>query len=383
MNQNEYTSFRRNTRYIAIGCSVFFLVFSFMYLYFLQGNLMEATHFSFAHGKTSYSPFWGAILITLVLFLLHKGLQFLLRLKGRWTAASYFLMMLMVGVMTDVDRSAFHGGGIPSFWSWLFPLLVVAYVLVALFLRKIEDINPSNNLLNMLIVNAITFLLLCMMTVLIGNTEVNFNHELAVERNIRKGKNIEALKIGRKSLETSKALTILRANAMAREGLLAEKLFEYPQLYRSDGLLFKTADSEKECLRINADSLYSFLQAEPNEGERTMDFLKRIARMDSVNSSAKDYYLCGLLLDKRVSEFVGEVKDLLPEQELPRYYKEALLWQENQVSGFQSSVNDSIMRKHFDSFLQKKEESYISKVVERNKMRELFGDTYWWYVTYR
>ena len=91
MNQNEYTSFRRNTRYIAIGCSVFFLVFSFMYLYFLQGNLMEATHFSFAHGKTSYSPFWGAILITLVLFLLHKGLQFLLRLKGRWTAASYFL----------------------------------------------------------------------------------------------------------------------------------------------------------------------------------------------------------------------------------------------------------------------------------------------------
>ena len=41
------------------------------------------------------------------------------------------------------------------------------------------------------------------------------------------------------------------------------------------------------------------------------------------------------------------------------------------------------MRKHFDSFLQKKEESYISKVVERNKMRELFGDTYWWYVTYR
>ena len=157
----------------------------------------------------------------------------------------------------------------------------------------------------MLIVNAITFLLLCLMTVLIGNTEVNLNHELAVERNIRKGKNIEALKIGRKSLETSKALTILRANAMAREGLLAEKLFEYPQLYRSDGLLFKTADSEKECLRINADSLYSFLQAEPNEGERTMDFLKRIARMDSVNSSAKDYYLCGLLFKSSYKNAFG------------------------------------------------------------------------------
>ena len=383
MNQNEYLSFQKKTRWVFIGCSLFFLVFSFMYLYFLQGNLMEATHYSFAHGKTSYSPLWGAILITFVLLLIHKGLQALLRLRGRWIAASYFLMMLLLGVMTDVDRSAFHGGGIPSYWCWLLPLLIVVYILLALFLRRIEEQHPSTDLLNVLLVNSCTFVLLCLMTVFIGNTEVNFHHELAVERNIRKGDNIEALKIGRKSLETSRTLTILRANAMAREGLLGEKLFDYVQQYRSDGLLFKTSTPEREYLRINADSLYHFLEVEPKEGERTMDYLKRIARMDSVNSSAKDYYLCGLLLDKRLTEFAADVKQLYQGHELPRHYKEALLWQEKQVPDFESGVNDSIMRKKLDEFIQKKEERYVSKVVERNKMRELYADTFWWYASYR
>ena len=75
--------------------------------------------------------------------------------------------------------------------------------------------------------------------------------------------------------------------------------------------------------------------------------------------------------------------NLLPDQELPRYYKEALIWQEHQEPGFESGVNDSIMRKHFGEFLKKQEERYVSKVVEKNKMREVFGDTFWWYVTYR
>ena len=383
MNQSEYLSYQKSARWVSIGCSVFFLTFSFMYLYFLQGDLMEATHYSFAHGKTSYSPFWGAVLITGVLFILHRGLQALLRLKGRWIAVSYFLMMLLLGVMTDVDRMAFHGGGIPSYWCWLLPLLIVVYVLAAICLRKIEEQHPSTDLLNVLIVNGITFLLLCLMTVLIGNTEVRFHHELAVERNILKGNNVKALKIGKKSLEASRTLSVLRANAMARGGLMGEKLFEYIQSYNSDGLLFKSSTPERELLRMNADSLYHFLQAEPNEGERIMDFLKRISKIDSVHTSVKDYYLCGLLLDKRVNEFTREVKNLLPDQELPRYYKEALIWQEHQEPGFESGVNDSIMRKHFGEFLKKQEERYVSKVVEKNKMREVFGDTFWWYVTYR
>ena len=60
------------------------------------------------------------------------------------------------------------------------------------------------------------------MTVGIGNTNVNFHHELAVEQAIRNHHYEAARMIGAKSLETTRTLTVLRAYAMSLEGTMGE-----------------------------------------------------------------------------------------------------------------------------------------------------------------
>lgn len=61
--------------------------------------------------------------------------------------------------------------------------------------------------------------LLCLMTVGIGNTNVNFHHELAVEQAIRNHHYEAARMVGAKSLETTRTLAVLRAYAMSLEGV--------------------------------------------------------------------------------------------------------------------------------------------------------------------
>nr|WP_281515008.1 hypothetical protein [Phocaeicola sartorii] len=124
--------------------------------------------------------------------------------------------------------------------------------------------------------NLAVLTLLCLMTVGIGNTNVNFHHELAVEQAIRNHCYEAARMVGVKSLETTHTLTALRAHAMSLEGTMGEHLFEYPQYQGAEGLLFEP--HSQETLRLNADSLYAYLGARPHTAEKTVDFLGRICR---------------------------------------------------------------------------------------------------------
>lgn len=50
-----------------------FSLFSFVYLYVFQRDVLEALHFSLAHGKTTFAPMASALVITLILLLLRWG----------------------------------------------------------------------------------------------------------------------------------------------------------------------------------------------------------------------------------------------------------------------------------------------------------------------
>ena len=109
--------YNRVTRVISTGCGTLFALYSFLYLYFLQGNVTEALHFSLSHGRTAYSIFWSALVITFFLMLLRWGINAVLKLSGPWIALSYYPPALLLGVLTDVDRSVFQGGGFAPYWS--------------------------------------------------------------------------------------------------------------------------------------------------------------------------------------------------------------------------------------------------------------------------
>ena len=223
--------------------------------------------------------------------------------------------------------------------------------------------------------------LLCLMTVGIGNTNVNFHHELAVEQAIRNHHYEAARMVGAKSLETTRTLTVLRAYAMSLEGTMGEHLFEYPQYYGAEGLLF--APHSQETLRLNADSLYAHLGVRPHVAEETVDFLARICRDEIGRHTALNYYMSALLLDKKLDKFVSAVDMYCFEQDtLPRYYREALVLYKRTHPGYGREVKDTLMVRRLDEFLNRQKE-FSSPVEEKNRMRREYGDTYWWYYRYQ
>lgn len=376
-------SYKKAARILTVACGLLFSIFSFVYLFVFQKDVLGALHYSLSQGKTHYSPLIGAIIITVVLLIFRWGINGLLGLKGPVRALSYFPSCLLLGVLTDVDCSIFHGGSIGDKWLWLLPLLLLIYVGVTYTLRRIFRfwLNQEGSILGLINSNLTILILLCLMTVSIGNSNVNFHHELAVERAIRNRNYAAARMVGGKSLETTRTLTVLRAYTLSREGTMGEHLFEYPQYYGAEGLLFEP--HSQETLRLNADSLYAYLGAKPHTAEKPLDYLTRICHDEVGKHTALDYYLSALLLEKKLDKFASAVDTYCFEQDtLPRYYREAVTLYKRAHPQYSREIKDTLMVQRLDDFFSRQKE-FSSPVEEKNRMRREFGDTYWWYYHYQ
>lgn len=127
MSSNNSLSYKRAARILTVACGLLFSIFSIVYLFVLQKDVVGALHYSLSQGKTHYSPLVGAIIITVVLLVFRWGINGLMGLKGPVRTLSYFPSCLLLGVLTDVDRTIFHGGNIGDKWFWL---LAVAFAYI-------------------------------------------------------------------------------------------------------------------------------------------------------------------------------------------------------------------------------------------------------------
>lgn len=255
MNEYIHKNYKKAARIQTVVCGFLFSIFSFIYLYVFQCDVLEALHFSLAHGKTHFAPLPSAIIITLILLLLRWGVNSLLGLKGEVRALSYFPSCLILGVLTDVGRTVYMSDYHTS-WGWLLPLILLIYFLVTFWLRRVfrVQLNVESSPMTLMNSNLIILLVFIIMTILIGNSNRTFHRELEAEHYLRNHQYNEVLKIGQHSTEASRTLTVLRSIAMSHAGTLGEKLFEYPQYYKTDGLFF--ANDSSSVLRYTNDSIY-------------------------------------------------------------------------------------------------------------------------------
>lgn len=383
MNDSNNLIYKQATR-LQIGvCGLLFSIFSFVYLYAFQAGVIEALHYSLSKGRTHYEPLVGAIIITFVLLLFRWGINKLLGLKGPVRALAYFPSCLLLGVLTDVDRTAFHGGNFADYWQWLLPLSLMVYAIVAFGLRRLmrRQLNQSVTPGFMLNSNLLILLACCLMTIGLGNTDILFHHELDVEHSLRHGQYAEALGVGEKSLETTHTLNALRAYAMAREGSLPQHLFDYPQPYGAEGLLFPVRHSE--CLRTNNDSLVVYLGGRRRQGEQATDYLGRLFNAKDGSHTVFDYYLCSLLLDKQLQRFVQTAdQNLFADDPLPRHYAEAIALYRHLHPAYKGLEPDEQTLQRWADY-QAESRLYTQPEERKNRLRLTYGDTYWWYYDYQ
>lgn len=374
-----HTSNKETARVLPWVCGSLFFAFSFVYLFVFQRDVLETLHYSLAHGKTQYAPLASAVVLSVVLVLLRWGTGCLLGLRGKWHSWAYFPSCLLLGVLTDVGRGVYMKE-YHSVWGWLLPVLLLAYVVVSFGVRHVlhqgTKVVEKTSVVT-LNVNMLVLIGLCLMAVSIGNTNRDFHRELQIERYLRSGQYGKALGVDTYAQKPTRTQTALRAMSMAHEGTMGEKLFQYPQLYKSEGLFFD--DDSLNTLRYTNDSLYRLLGVRPYPREPHLLFLKNICYKGTGKYVALDYYLSALLLDKNIGGFRNAIVDFYDSSDtLPRYYKEAMLL----CGRTHSFPVDSLMFQRFTAFNEKRVQ-YSGRMEEHKEMKNEFGDTYWWYYHYQ
>lgn len=372
-----------NGTLLQTACAIVFLLFVFVYLYFFQADLLSMVQHVLSGGATHYDRTVGTVVITAVLYLVHLGAKRLGGLDRVCHALSYFPSLLLLAALTDVEVD-FSVSPLRGLWLWLAPLLLAVYVFLSLAVKYnwIETLLPSYSApISMLWKNLLLMACMFIAVCLCGNNDSVLHYRLRVERLLGSGAYSKALMVGEKSDETDASLTMLRTYALSRSGQLGERLFEFPLTGGSYALL--PDGKGVRCLLYPEDRIVRALSIRKKGDMTPMEYLLYIERNGLGRKPVTDYILCGYLLDKNIDAFVDVIrrKYSLTSPSLPKHYKEALTLythlRSNPVLVFHNEVLDA----DYADF-QNLERKYTDLRERESYVRDMYGDTYWFYYFY-
>lgn len=372
-----------------IVCAVCFLAFSFLWLYWFQGDLLAVAQHALSGGVTHYDRIIGAIIITLVLFLLQLAVYGVTRLSRRTHALTYVPSFLALAFLSDISISADNGVEVGHLW----PLLVGVFVLWigAVWLSKQllpfsdGDKQPTGLFSGRTWINLAQLAVMMLFVAAVGNTNAVAHFRAHAETALLRGDNREAMRVGWESYETDPQLTMLRAFALSREGLLGEKLFCYPIAGSGADLL----PMREAPLLLPADSIWKHLGGKPGKPMSEKMFYKLLEHDSLAKPAVADYVLCSRLIDRDLKGFVR----LLPkyyeanhqEAPLPRHYREALVLydhlQHNGVPSFKGDLQspaDEALSQEYEQ-LQELLAQYPEGSEQQLQLLENYRNTYWYY----
>ena len=277
-------------------CAAVFLAFTFLWVYFFQSDLLAVAQHLLSHGQTHYNQMVGAVLITLLLFLLQVGVYKLTGLSKRFHALTYLPSLLLLAVISDVNVDA-SNHLLSSAWLWVVPLILLVWAVIVWALRNLQSYDKDTAVglfSRRMWVNLLLLIVMMLGVVSMANTNAVSHYRAHAEVALVHGQIDEALAVGRRSLEADAHLTMLRAYALSRKGELGERLFQYPVVGGSRSLL--PVDSTAQFLFYPVDSLYAFLGARPHGPMTENRYLQLLEQRGLASPAVKDYVLTSFLV---------------------------------------------------------------------------------------
>lgn len=372
---------RSGTAMIRVACATLFFLFSFVYLYYYQADVLTVAQHVLSGGKTQYSRFVGALLITLVLFLLQLGISSVAMMTTYTHALTYFPSMLALAFLTSVGTSVDQGVSFGS-WVWVLPLLLLIFAVVCWLVKSFGFYEPSKVgrgfFTPPMWVNLMVMFLMMLIVGGVGNADTPFHYRLKVERYLAQGKYGTALQVGRRSLVCDSSLMMLRAYAMSRKGKLGDALFQYPICGGADALL--PDGNHVKTLLYDKQNIYAHLgKLVVTKNTPFRKYMATIKKHDLDKRPAAEYLLCAYLLDRKLDDFVANVVKYYDLSEtLPRHYREALTLYNYLHAQHPVKFDDEVMDTDYQDYL-KLEKQISDKTKRVNKLRDVYGNTYWYY----
>jgi len=403
---------------IRVVCAILFLLFTFAWLFWFQADVLAVAQHGLSQGKTHYNPMVGAIISTGVLMLLQIVVYGLTRLSRGAHALTYFPSFLLLAFLSRICYP-FHCGACP----WIMLAVLVLWVGVVIVIRKLgafgsHERGETGLFSRRVWVNVLQMAVMMLGVALVSNTNAVGHFKAHAETAIIEGDMDEALNVGRRSLETDESLTMLRIFALAQQGQLAERLFEYPVCGSSidmlpmkgskaalqlmpDTILWDSFGVRPDSIVIRNDSaLQVALQKDDAQPQpyicetayaRSMytgQYLDSLEHDSLATQLYRDYRLMGFLIDRRLDSFVVRLPHYYAiNDSLPRHYREALVLSQHlsaqrndSLQGLSSSTydRDSALTISFHDYLRY-DTLYAKKSERRLRLEGSFRGTYWYY----
>ena len=371
---------KNSTMLMKIACAILFLVFTFCFLYYYQADILTVEQHVLSHGQTHYDRTIGAVLITLLLYLLQLGVYSLTKFERYAHATTYFPSLLFLAtitnVNTDIERGLFLG-----VWLWLLPLLLVLYTLWACLSRKCQhhgsEAHSPGLFLRTIWTNVLALALMFFLVGLISNHNDVFHYRMRAENALLCDDFKEASSVGQNSQATDSSLTMIRAYALGRQGLLGERFFRYSQEGTSKVLL---PDGVTTKLLLYPESrLYRSLGAMPFSWKEPMECLEFLCKHHLGTRMVVDYLLIGYLLDRRLDAFAHAVVQYYDvSKSLPMHYCEALVLYNHMRSAPYVEYHHDVVEADYKDFMKlfRSEKQQAARLAV---VKKTFGNTYWYY----
>lgn len=385
MRNNEKDKFMwRATKLCA---TLLFALFSFLYLYCMQADLLACFQYILSDGLTSYSPLVGGLIITLLLVFLGELLAYACPLPTPFVALSYFPSAVLLAVISGGTPKSDGIGFAASGWTWVAVTVVVVGVCMLLLRKYASYLVQDKYRYTDSWPNALLFFLMFAFVGKVGNTNDRLHYQLKAESLLNDECYDEILEMRPGSTGMSPAFHAIRALALSQDQRLGEELFRARGLSGSSDLLV----SEHEFL--SCDSLeykfYDFWGARPGKHlqQNSELFFQIILERNLCDSTRRkevqDLYLSSLLLDRKIDQFASSVVKYYPlNDSLPRHYREALILYKRIRTAPVCVYENESLEENYNDYLTMSRNKVSAQEVQ-NKIRQSFGRTYWYYYNYR
>lgn len=374
---------KNSTVIMRMTCAIFFLLFTFIYLYDYQADVMAVTQYVLSKGATHYNRTIGALLITLVLWLLQLAMYATTKLSRQTHALTYFPSLLLLAVLTDVSPHIDSEGYLGN-WLWGFPAIMLAFAGVVWVCRQLESLDmPINNFSLFSRLEWSNLLVMVIMSIgvcMIGSTYEVFHYRMNIENKLMKGDYEQAMEVGEKAEETDSSLTMLRIWALSETQALGERLFEYPLAGHSDALL--PNGSSVKLMMVPEKQLYKKFGVVFIGKLQPRVYFEKLQQSRWATPAAKDWLLCAYLLDCDLEKFahtIGKYYDL--NGNLPKHYREALILYTHLKSHPFVVYHNAVMDADYEDY-QELGRKHSNPRECYTMLRDSYGKTYWFYYEY-
>lgn len=334
----SHRSFGNSTAVVRMVCAILFCLFSFIFLYYYQADVLANALYVWSGGETHYNGFWGSVVITSFLYFIQWCIRKILRVGEQMYSLSFFPSFLSLGILTDCAGKIGNHEPFSVHWLYIAPSLIL---LVYIIYKNVGGIpilgrTPQHKVLYPFVISNILIVILSFFfCVYIGDHTESLHYRLRAERLYSEKNYKGVLEVGRNSVVCDSVLTDLRVKSLAQLGILGNHLFEYP-------------------LYGNINHI-------------------------QVKHSEKDIELCSYLIDKNLTAFASNVgKYYSLDNTLPKYYREALILYMRQHTNASIAYKDNVMDADFQDYLKLSRQGGSQEICA-NRVKDVYGNTYWYY----